>query len=174
MRSRPDCRRSRFPLTLIHMPIAKRSGGRQSVLSAACKGCSGGAMPPTTIDELPRTIPIVAPHNRKVNEMPMLSSMRGGDDNRNRTLILRTLRLNQQPRNPLTHYRFSGIWKRHHCDTAEQQIRNPVSRFFLFDGLPLLRYAERQENALLSQLPPRWTRCEPVDGPFGSTFASGK
>ena len=60
----PHYVRRLFPLFALLSPgITSHLRGRQSVLSAACKGCCGSAMPPTTIDELLRTIPIVAPHN---------------------------------------------------------------------------------------------------------------
>ena len=39
---------------------------------------------------------------------------------------------------------------------------------FRFDGSFLLRFADRQFLAVLFQLPPRFTRSEPADGPVGS------
>lgn len=44
---------------------------------------------------------------------------------------------------------------------AGRTARKPML-LFVFDGLFLLRFAERQFLALLFQLPPRFTRFEPV------------
>lgn len=48
---------------------------------------------------------------------------------------------------------------------AEFRARRKPRLLFRFDGLFLLRFADRQFLALLFQLPPRLTRFEPLDRP---------
>ena len=53
------------------------------------------------------------------------------------------------------------------CFTMKLQASRKPRLLFRFDGVFLLRFAERQFAAVLFQLPPRFTRSAPDAGPCG-------
>ena len=69
---------------------------------------------------------------------------------------------------PYTPLRSQGLLRRSCVCHSETRERRSPMRLPLLDGPELIRNADRQCSALLSQLPPRSTRIEPVEAPIGS------
>jgi hypothetical protein len=76
-------------------------------------------------------------------------------------------RLRHSPNETLTSQRdwqaVGSVWSGNFDCPAELKATRKPRLLFRFDGLFLVRFAERQFLAELFQLPPRFTRFEPID-----------